>query len=90
MHQWVYNILDGRSERERIVVDDVCPRNGFILLPDLKWDGRTRDTLYLLAIVRRRNIRSLRDLSADDLPLLRNIQQRGSAAIEAKYNVAPW
>lgn len=86
--KWVYNILDHRSETERIVFEDTCPRNGFILLPDLKWDGRTRETLYLQAIVRRRDIRSLRDLSAADLPLLRNILHSGSAAITERYGLA--
>lgn len=84
----MHNILEHRKETERIVFEDPCPQNGFVLLPDLKWDGRTRETLYLLAIVHRRNIRSLRDLRAADLPLLRNILHRGSAAIAERYGVA--
>lgn len=84
----MYNILEHRSETERIVFEDACPNDGFVLLPDLKWDGRTVETLYLLAIVRRRGIRSLRDLSAADLPLLRNVLRSGTEAIRAKYGVA--
>lgn len=83
----MYNILEHRSETERIVFEDPSPLTGFVLLPDLKWDGRTRETLYLLAIVRRRGIRSLRDLRAAHLPLLRNIRDAGTAAIRARYGL---
>ncbi|PVU95885.1 hypothetical protein BB561_001535 [Smittium simulii] len=32
--QWMYNILDHKSETERILLEDNDPLNGFILLPD--------------------------------------------------------
>lgn len=35
------------------------------------------DDLYLIAIVNKRNIRSLRDLTSDHLPLLKNVFQKG-------------
>lgn len=85
--QWLYNVLEHRKEKERILYEDPCDENGFILLPDLKWDGKTVEQLYLLALVRRRGIRSLRDLTAADLPLLRNVQTRGIAAIEKRYGI---
>ncbi|XP_037077165.1 LOW QUALITY PROTEIN: m7GpppX diphosphatase-like [Pollicipes pollicipes] len=88
--QWVYNILEHRSEAERIVCEDIAPETGFVLLPDLKWDGRTLETLYLVAIVRRRDLRSLRDLRAEHLPLLRNIWTKGTEAIKEKYGVPAW
>lgn len=75
--QWVYNILDHTSEKDRIVFEDTDPKVGFILLPDLKWDGKTLETLYLLAIVHPKGIKSLRDLTEDHLPLLTNILQKG-------------
>nr|CAI5840224.1 unnamed protein product [Callosobruchus analis] len=58
---WVYNILEHKSETSKIVVEDTDPNDGFIMVPDLKWSGEL-DTLYLLAIVNKRNIKSLRDL----------------------------
>uniref|UniRef100_A0A182PM18 m7GpppX diphosphatase n=1 Tax=Anopheles epiroticus TaxID=199890 RepID=A0A182PM18_9DIPT len=85
--EWLYNVLEHRKEKERIVYEDPCDENGFILLPDLKWDGKTVEQLYLLAVVRRRDIRSLRDLTAAHLPLLRNVQQQGIAAIEKRYGI---
>lgn len=35
------------------------------------------DDLYLIAIVNKRNIKSLRDLTSEHLPLLQNIFQKG-------------
>uniref|UniRef100_A0A182RW85 m7GpppX diphosphatase n=1 Tax=Anopheles funestus TaxID=62324 RepID=A0A182RW85_ANOFN len=85
--EWLYNVLEHRKEKERILYEDPCNENGFILLPDLKWDGKTVEQLYLLALVRRRDIRSLRDLTPAHLPLLRNVQSRGIAAIEKRYGI---
>ncbi|XP_044270017.1 zinc finger protein 271-like [Tribolium madens] len=73
---WVYNILERKSESDRIVFEDSDPNTGFILLPDLKWNGEV-DTLYLLAVVHKRDIKSLRDLTGAHLPLLKNIQKKG-------------
>ena len=36
----MYNILEKKTESERIVFEDPDPDNGFILLPDMKWDGK--------------------------------------------------
>lgn len=85
--QWVYNILEGKSEQDRIVYDNKCERDGFVLVPDLKWDGLTKETLYLLAIVRRRGIKSLRDLDGSHLPLLKRVRDEGKKKIFEKYNV---
>ncbi|XP_063698404.1 m7GpppX diphosphatase [Culicoides brevitarsis] len=84
---WVYNILEHKQEEERIVFEDPDNDNGFILLPDLKWDGKTKETLYLIAISRRRDIRTLRDLTASHLPLLKSIRDKSIATIREKYDI---
>ncbi|XP_025414554.1 m7GpppX diphosphatase [Sipha flava] len=90
--QWVYNCLEYKSEKEKIKYDTASENqknddnDGFILLPDLKWSGKISE-LYLLAIVKKRNIKSLRDLTADHLQLLKNILNKGSAAIFKLYGV---
>ena len=83
----MYNILEHKQEADRIVFEDSAKDNGFVLLPDLKWDGKTVETLYLIAICHRYNIKSLRDLTAAELPLLRNIRDKGIQAIDEKYGV---
>ncbi|XP_018586311.1 m7GpppX diphosphatase [Scleropages formosus] len=85
--QWVYNILEKKAEVEQVVYEDPDPKLGFILLPDFKWDQKQLDDLYLIAIVHRRDIKSLRDLTSDHLPLLRNIQKKGKDAVRERYGI---
>ena len=85
--EWVHNILDGKEEAERILLNDPDPQTGFILLPDIKWDQKTLTDLYLVAICQKRDIRSLRDLTAEHLPLLENIMSKGCQAIRDKYGI---
>nr|CAG4649350.1 EOG090X06NK [Scapholeberis mucronata] len=86
--QWVYNILQHKKEADRIIFEDTDPESGFILLPDLKWDCRTISNLYLTGIVLKKDIKSLRDLTAEHLPLLRNLLHKGSEAISEKYGLS--
>ncbi|XP_005103893.1 m7GpppX diphosphatase [Aplysia californica] len=85
--QWVYNILDKTKEADRIVTEDSDPETGFVLIPDLKWDRQKMESLYLVAIVHKRGLRSLRDLTAEHLPLLKNVLQKGQAAIKEQFGV---
>ncbi|XP_004614210.2 m7GpppX diphosphatase [Sorex araneus] len=85
--QWVYNILDKKAEADRIIFENPDPVDGFVLIPDLKWNQQQLDDLYLIAICHRRGIRSLRDLTPEHLPLLRNILQQGQDAILQRYQV---
>ena len=48
------------------------------MLPDLKWDGKQTQDLYLVAIAHVSDVKSLRDLTAKHLPLLKNILEEGT------------
>ncbi|XP_052780997.1 m7GpppX diphosphatase-like isoform X2 [Mya arenaria] len=85
--QWVYNILEKKKEADRIVYEDTDPDTGFILLPDMKWDRTDTSALYLVAIVHKHNIKSLRDLDTGSLPLLQNILKKGLKAIQDTYDI---
>ncbi|XP_029918642.1 m7GpppX diphosphatase-like isoform X2 [Myripristis murdjan] len=84
---WVYNILEKKAEKERIIFEDSDKELGFVLLPDFKWDQKQVDDLYLIAIVHKRDIKSLRDLTPDHLQLLQNIYQKGTDAIVQRYGL---
>lgn len=79
--QWVYNILERKAEVERIVFEDEDPLTGFVLLPDIKWDQKQLENLYLVAICHTHGIKSLRDLDRSHLPLLKNILTKGEVKI---------
>lgn len=83
-NRWVFNILDGKSETENIVLNDPDPDSGFILTRSIKSTGKDED-LHLLAICHRRDIRSLRDLNESHLVLLKNILTKGTKAVKEKY-----
>nr|DBA16621.1 TPA: hypothetical protein GDO54_003999 [Pyxicephalus adspersus] len=85
--QWVYNILEKKAEADRIVYENADPENGFVLLPDFKWNQKQVEDLYLIAICHKRGIKSLRDLTADHLPLLRNIMKEGKEAILKRFGL---
>ncbi|XP_068180975.1 m7GpppX diphosphatase-like isoform X2 [Antennarius striatus] len=85
--QWVCNILDKKAEVDRIIYEDPDPKLGFVLLPDMKWNQKNVDDLYLIAIVHQRNIKSLRDLTSAHIPLLMNIFRKGQEAILMRYNL---
>jgi m7GpppX diphosphatase len=86
--KWVHNILDHKSETERIVCDIKDPEIGFVLLPDMKWDGNQMNNFYLVAICRKLGIKSLRDLNDSHLPLLKNMKTKGCEAIREKYGLS--
>ncbi|PLB50424.1 putative mRNA decapping hydrolase [Aspergillus steynii IBT 23096] len=75
---WVFNILEGRTEQEDVILRDSGhgPEDGFLMLPDLNWDRKTMGSLHLLALVQRRDIWSLRDLKKKHIPWLRYLRQR--------------
>jgi m7GpppX diphosphatase len=85
--QWVYNILDHAAEPERKVYEDLDPDTGFVMQTDLKWEQSRLDQLHCLAIVKRRDLRSIRDLRPSHGPLLRNIIESGCRAINEKFGV---
>ncbi|XP_054752488.2 m7GpppX diphosphatase-like isoform X1 [Lytechinus pictus] len=85
--KWVYNILEKKAESERIVFEDADPEIGFVMLPDMKWDEKQTNNLYLIVIIHQRGIKSLRDLTASHLPLLRNIQEKCLNCIQDKYGI---
>ncbi|KAJ8302032.1 hypothetical protein KUTeg_021019 [Tegillarca granosa] len=87
--QWVYNILDKKCESDRIVFEDCSSEDtGFILLPDMKWDRKDINSLYLQAIVHKHGIKSLRDLDQSHLPLLKNILKKSLEAVKEKFGVS--
>ena len=77
----MYNILEKKAEVERIVFEDSNPETGFVLLPDLKWDQKQLENMYLIVICHAHGIKSLRDLNRSHLPLLKNILLKGQVSI---------
>lgn len=83
--QWVYNILEGKAESERLIYNDPDPNDGFLISPDLKWDQSNLNNLYLVVLVHRRDIHSVRDLRKEHLGLLQRIRDTVLEIVPTTY-----
>lgn len=86
--QWVNNILDGSAEADRVIYHDKDPETGFVILPDMKWDGKN-ETLYWVAISMQSNILSLRSLTLQHLPFLKKLRATAYQLVKEKTNLEP-
>ncbi|MCJ1250873.1 hypothetical protein MMC30_008101 [Trapelia coarctata] len=88
---WVYNIIEGRTEQEDIILrqstDLGNDREGFLLLPDMNWDRKTMGSLRILGLVERRDLWSLRDLRRRDVGWLRRMMEKIEESVEKIYGV---
>lgn len=87
--QWVHNILYNGAESDRVVFkyfDDEKPNDGFVVLPDMKWDGVNMDALYLVAIVNRDDIRSMRDLKPEHQSWLIELKNKIRTVVPSCFN----
>ncbi|KAJ7634063.1 scavenger mRNA decapping enzyme [Mycena polygramma] len=85
--KWVTEILDGAKEQSKILFSS----SDFIILPDMKWDLHTIGSFYLIAIVRNKELRSLRDLRGDPalghIALLKSIRREASTIAGEKWGI---
>lgn len=100
---WLYNILEHKTEVDRVVLDSPgAPGQGFLLVinpkwtshpdpatvPQSAWHSHTAiDNLFLLCLVYDRALRSVRDLRGTHLPLLRAMLSQSLACIHNTYGV---
>lgn len=73
---WVFNIIEGRTEQEDVMYRETDDEKGFLLLPDLNWDRKTMGSLHLLGLVQRRDIWSVRDLKKGMAPWVRHMSEK--------------
>lgn len=83
----VEDILSGASEADKVLYRHDSPTDGFLILPDMKWDLTNTSTLYLVALVLDRRIRSLRDLRKSHVPMLKNIMEQASHAVKTRWGL---
>ena len=63
---WVYNILDGTSEAENVLVRT----DAFVIVKDYKWDvDAGPEKMHLLGFPTDRSLRSIRDLRGEHVPV---------------------
>ncbi|KAF5388748.1 hypothetical protein D9757_004765 [Collybiopsis confluens] len=82
--RWVAEILAGRAEQEKVLYSS----SECVVLPDMKWDLHTTESLYLVAIAHDPVLRSLRDLRGDvHLDLLKSIRREAYRIVGERWNI---
>jgi m7GpppX diphosphatase len=79
--QWVYNILDGISEQDRILYRD----EHIVVIPNYTWDGIDLQKMHILTFPTDKTLRSLRDLDATHINLLKHCQNKTLETIKKVY-----
>lgn len=87
--QWVHNILYHGQESESVVHHNEHAVNGYVLLPDMKWDGQSLRNLYLVAIVQRADLASIRDLTGGHVQYLESMYRELQQKVHLRYGLAP-
>ncbi|KAF1839440.1 scavenger mRNA decapping enzyme [Decorospora gaudefroyi] len=82
---WVYNIIQGRTEQEDVMYRE-SGDEGFLLLPDLNWDRKTMGGLHLLGLVERTDVWSVRDLKRGMVGWVKHMRER---MVEATVGLYP-
>ena len=84
---WVRGILNGTKEADRVVISDSDSKTGFVMVPDFKFDQKDMTSAYFQCLVRDSSIKSVRDLNAEHLPLLKNIREKVLKAVLENYEI---
>ncbi|KAJ3070070.1 hypothetical protein HDU98_006904 [Podochytrium sp. JEL0797] len=85
---WVRKIVDGEAEQGDVLMREDGPE-GFVVLPDSKWDRVTVGNLYLLVIASAGGrLKCLRDLKGGDLAFLKLVKERVEGMCMEMYGLA--
>ena len=81
--RWIYNIIDGIAEQDKIIYRDTVA----IVIPTYTWDSKNIDKLHILCLPTNKNIRTIRDLTLKDVPLLEHMKAITLIMIEKSYGL---
>ena len=81
--KWIFNILEGKSEQNKILLKD----NDFVIVKDMHWIDslENNDNFYMLAIPFEK-IRTIRELRKKHIPLLKEMKNKCIKVAE-NYNL---
>jgi m7GpppX diphosphatase len=81
--RWIYNIIDGIAEQDKIIYRDLS----VIVIPTYTWDSTNIEKLHILCLPMNTSLRTIRDLSLKDVPLLEYMKSITLLMIEKKYGI---
>jgi len=81
--QWIYNIINGTSEQDKILYQD----DHLIIIPDYTWNENNIEDIHILTIPKDITLRTIRSLSRDDIEFLNLMRDKTTNIIKEKYNI---
>jgi len=81
--RWIYNIIDGIAEQENIMYRD----DFSITMPTYTWDAKNVERLHILCIPLDKQLRTIRELTKEHIPLLQNMKKTTLEKIEEVYGL---
>ena len=79
--QWVYNILDGIAEQNKIIYRDEY----IVIIPNYTWDCMDITKMYLLVFPNDKTLHTLRDLTKTNIDLLVHIKTKTLEVIKSMW-----
>lgn len=80
--QWVYNILDGLAEQDKVLYSDEL----IVVAPNYTWVSHDDlSKMYLLTFPNDKNLHTLRDLNSSHINLLKHIKTKTLEVIKLSY-----
>jgi m7GpppX diphosphatase len=81
--RWIYNIIDGLAEHDKIIYRDLS----IIVIPTYTWDSKNIEKIHILCLPTNISLRTIRDLSLKDVPLLEQMKAITLNIIEKNYGL---
>lgn len=81
--QWIYSILNGESEQERIIYEN----DKFVLIPDMTWNKNDMEKIHIIAILKREDLYSIREIDNSNIDEIEEINKMSKHQISQKYNI---
>jgi len=87
--EWLYNMLNKTAEQEKLLLEDSDPLNGFLLYAykeaNLALKGDIKEFMGLV-LCNRKDLKTIRDLNRETLPLLYNIKNKVTQFLDHKLS----
>ena len=81
--RWIYNIIDGISETDKIICrDEKC-----VIIPSYTWDSKNINKLHILCLPIDTALRTIRELTKDHIPLLEHMKNATLEKIDLIYGL---
>lgn len=80
---WIYNILDKKNNIDKILYEN----DNFILIADITMEPNLFNSFHLLAFPKNKLLRTMRDLTFNDIPLLEDIISKSKQFIISNFPI---